>query len=194
MAKFEVLSKSYATPEKVQKLLKTFAYNDEKLAESVQSAEEVLRTKKAHCLEASLLAAAILEHQGYPPLLLSLDSSDHLCHAVFVFKSKTGWGSVAKSRFPGLYGRAPIFRTIRDLVWSYYEPFIDKTGKITGYALLNLDDSETDWRSSRRNLWKLEQFVVNAKHTKLRSSLKRHQSILKKYLKNGTPQSGKNWW
>ena len=192
---FKTLARRYPTPEKVQKFLKTLTYNKEKRGESVQSAATVLRTKKAHCLEASVLTAAILENKGYPPLILSLDSKDHLCHAVFVFKTKTGWGSVAKSRDAGLHGRAPKFRTIRDLVWSYYDPFVDKTGMITAYALLNLDDSDTDWRSSDRNLWKLEQFVVKAKHTKLSSSKKRYRSLLKKYEKTGIPpQSGKHWW
>ncbi len=192
---FKKLARRYSTPEKVQKFLKTLTYNSEKKGESVQSAAKVLHTQKAHCLEATILSAAILEHQGYPPLLLSLDSIDHLCHAVFVFKAKTGWGAVAKSREIGLHGRAPKFRTIRDLVWSYYDPFVDKTGKLTAYALLDLRKSDTDWRFSPRNLWKLEQFVVTAKHQKLKSSPKRYQALFKKFTETGsTPKSGLHWW
>ncbi len=192
---FKKLARRYSTPTQVQKLLKTFDYNKELDGETVKSALTGFQTKKIHCLEASILSAAILEQHGYPPLILSLDSMDHLCHAVFVFKSKTGWGAIAKSRETGLHGRAPKFRSIRDLVWSYYDPFIDKTGKITAFALLNLNESDSDWRFAKKNLWKLEQFVVTAKHTKLVSSKKRYQKSYKRYLKTGTtPQSGKNWW
>ena len=195
MMNFKDLARRYSTPKKVQALLKSLPYNSEKKIETVRSATETLHKKSAHCLEASLLSAAILEQQGYPPLILSLDSEDNLCHAVFVFKTKTGWGAVAKSREIGLHGREPRFKSIRDLVWSYYDPFVDKTGKITGYALLNLDDSQTNWRFSKRNLWKLEKFVVNAKHTKLKSSKKRYLTIFKKYHETGgTPKSGLHWW
>lgn len=192
---FKKLSRRYPTPEKVQKFLKTFKYNKEKSGETVQSAAKVLRTKKMHCLEAVALSAAILEHQGYPPLLLSLDSIDHLCHAIFVFKTKTGWGAVAKSREIGLHGRAPKFRSVRDLALSYYDPFVDKTGKLTAYALLNLNDCNADWRFSPKNLWALEQFVVTAKHKKIKSSKKRYQALHRKFLESGgTPKSGKHWW
>jgi hypothetical protein len=192
---FKILSRQYPNPKKVQGFLKTLTYNKEVECESVQSATTTLKTKTAHCLEATILTAAILEQKGYPPLLLSLDSVDHLCHAIFVFKTKTGWGAVAKSREPGLHGREPRFRSIRDLVWSYFDSFVDKTGRITGYALLNLNDSNTDWRFSDKNLWKLEQFVVNAKHTKLKSSKARYLKAFHQYNKTGgTPRSGKFWW
>lgn len=192
---FKELSRRYSSPEKVQAFLKSLTYNREKNGETVQSAYQVLRSKKAHCLEATILSAAILEHQGYPPLLLSLDSIDHLCHAVFVFKEKTGWGAVAKSREIGLHGREPRFRSIRDLVWSYYDPFVDKTGKLTAYALLDLNSSNTDWRFSPRNLWKLEQYVVTAKHIKLKSSKERYLKLFREYNESGgTPKSGRHWW
>ena len=192
---FKTLSRQYSNPKKIQGFLKTFTYNKEVEYETVQSAITTLHSKTVHCLEATILTAAILEHKGFPPLLLSLDSVDHLCHAIFVFKTKTGWGAVAKSREPGLHGREPRFRSIRDLVSSYFEPFVDKTGRITGFALLNLNDSDTDWRFSKRNLWKLEQFVVTAKHTKFKSSKSRFLNAFKKYNETGgTPRSGKYWW
>ena len=192
---FKTLAKRYSNPQKVQKLLKTFDYNRELDGETVQSAQTVLKTKKAHCLEGAVFTAAILEEAGYPPLVLSIESSDHLCHAVFAFKTKTGWGSVAKSRFVGLHGRAPKFKTVRALVESYYDPFVHReTAEICGYALLNLNESDTNWRFSNRNLWKLEQFVVNSKHTPLTSSPKRHQKAYKRLIDHGHLTKGKHWW
>jgi len=192
---FKTLAKRYTTPVQVQKFLKTLDYNREKNGETVQSAERALRTKKAHCLEASVLAAAILEESGYPPLVLSIESPDLLCHAIFVFKTKTGWGAVAKSRYPGLQGRAPKFKTLRHLVMSYYDPFVHReTAKIIGYKLVNLNESDTDWRFSKRNLWKLEQFVVGSKHTPLPSSKKRHREAYQRLVTHGIQQQGKHWW
>ena len=65
----------------------------------------------AHCLEAALFAAVVLEQHGYPPLLLSFESIDRLDHVIFVYKQRGRWGSVARSRDPGLHGRKPVFAT-----------------------------------------------------------------------------------
>ena len=59
----------------------------------------------AHCLEAALFAAVVLEQHGYPPLVLSFESIDHLDHVIFVYQQRGRWGSVARSRDPGLHGR-----------------------------------------------------------------------------------------
>jgi len=191
---FRRLSKQYSSPQKVQNFLRTLKYNREETGETVRSAAETFRLKKAHCLEATLLAAAILDHQGYPPLVINFDSIDHLCHAIFIFKTKTGWGSVARSREPGLHGREPKFRSIRDLAWSYFDPFIDKTGRITGYVRLNLDESGTDWRFSKRNLWKLEKLMVYTQHIPLRSSDERFRKFFNRYQKQGSLLNGPHWW
>jgi hypothetical protein len=78
-------------------------------ARPLRSFRGVVRTGTAHCLEAALSAAVILEQQRYPPLVLSFESIDLLDHVIFVYRTKTGWGSVARSRDPGLHGRRPLF-------------------------------------------------------------------------------------
>ena len=66
----------------------------------------------AHCLEGALFAAVVLEQHGYPPLVLSFESIDELDHVIFVYRGADGrWGSVARSRDPGLHGRRPAFAT-----------------------------------------------------------------------------------
>jgi len=194
MKLFEKLAEKYPTPEKVQHYLYGLKYNREKDGETQRSALSAYRKKTVHCLEATLIAAAILEHKGYPPLILYLDSQDDLGHVIFVFKAKTGWGSVARSRDFGLHGRKPYFRSIRDLALSYYDPYIDKTGMVVGYKLLNLNESGTDWRFSARNLWKLEQYIVTAKHIKVKSSKQRYRRLHARYLAKGELRSGKHWW
>src|SRR5439155_7117348 len=91
-----------------------------------------------HCMEGALAAAFILQHHGYPPLLLDLSSSDGLDHVCFLYRGPRGWGTVSQSRYPGLRGRAPAFRSVRDLAWSYGEPFVDATGAVRGYATFDL--------------------------------------------------------
>ena len=93
-----------------------------------------MRTGTAHCLEAALAAAVILEQHGYPPLVLSFESIDLLDHVIFVYRTPTGWGSVARSRDPGLHGRKPVFATPRALALSYFEGYIDFTGRVKAYA------------------------------------------------------------
>ncbi len=192
---FKRLAKKYKTPREVQEFIKTFKYNWEKTGETVQSAHRTLRSKKMHCLEGAILVAAILEEHGYPPLVLSIESRDNLCHAIFVFKTKTGWGSVGKSRLIGMHGRAPKFKSLRALAMSYFEPFVHReSAKATGYSLLNLNESGTDWKGSKRNLWKLEAFVVYSKHTPLNTSDRLQQKYYQRLLKHGHKTKGKHWW
>jgi hypothetical protein len=86
-------------------------YNRERAAPTLRSFRGVVRTGEAHCLEAALFAAVILEQHGYPPLLLSLESQDRLDHVLFVFRERGRWGSVARSRDVGLHGRRPSSAT-----------------------------------------------------------------------------------
>ena len=100
------------TPAAVQHWLNEFPYNSERGGETLRSFRGVIRHGTAHCLEAALAAAVILEQHGYPPLVLSFESIDLLDHVIFVYRTRTGWGSVARSRDPGLHGRRPVFATV----------------------------------------------------------------------------------
>jgi len=173
---------SHRTPASVQMFLSRLSYNREPCGATLRTFREVVRRGEAHCLEAALTAAVILEQHGYPPLLLSLESQDKLDHVLFVFRERGLWGSVARSRDLGLHGRRPVFRTIRQLVWSYFEPYVDSTGRITGYGLASLRDlGDYDWRFSRKNVWKVERHLQEIPHTPLRSSDARYRRLLARY-------------
>ena len=124
------------TPLLVQLFLNRLPYNTEPppRRDTLRSFRQVLRHGKAHCLEAALAAACILEQHGYPILVMSLASVDKLDHVLFVYRHRGRWGSVARSRDPGLHGRKPVFRSVRALAESYCDPYIDYTGALTGYA------------------------------------------------------------
>src|SRR5262245_28050315 len=109
------------TPAKVQRYFSTMPYNWERDGGTMRSFRSVVKHGEAHCLEAAVGAAVILEQHGYPPLLLDIESVDLLDHVIFVFYENGGWGSVARSRDIGLHGRKPVYRSLRDLVWSYFD-------------------------------------------------------------------------
>ncbi len=157
-------------------------YNWEREGATLLSFREVVSRKQAHCLEAALAAAVILEQHGYQPLLLSLESQDKLDHVIFVFQTGGLWGSIGRSRDLGLHGRRPVFKNLRQLVWSYFDPYIDYTGRITGYGLANLYDlAGYDWRFSPRNVWKVERHLQQIPHTSLHSSDRRYERLLACY-------------
>lgn len=172
----------HRTPEQVQRFLRKLPYNWERQGETLRSFRQVVRLQTAHCLEAALAAAVILEQHGYPPLVVSFESKDGIDHVIFVFRRRGRWGSVARSRDAGLHGRKPVFRGIRDLVWSYFDPYVDFTGRITGYQLVDLRAlGKYDWRLALRNMWKVEKFLIEIPHRRLRSSNLRYRRLLERF-------------
>lgn len=169
-------------------------YNRELNGKAMRSAEASLRAGEAHCLEAAFIAAAVLEHHGYPPLVMSFESQDGLDHVIYVFRKNGKWGSIARSRDEGLHGRPPVYKSLRELAWSYFDPYVDLYGRITAYQLANLDDTDTDWRASKKNLWKLERYLIDLKHRPLKSSDKRYKRLLTNYVKNGPLPMRSGWW
>ena len=159
------------TPAAVQRWLNALPYNTETGGETLRSFRGVVSHGRAHCLEAALSAAVILEQHRYPPLVLSFESIDLLDHVIFVYRTATGWGSVARSRDPGLHGRKPVFATPRALALSYVEEYIDFTGRVKAYAVVDLRVLGTyDWRLSRSNVWKVEQVLLDWPHRRIRTS------------------------
>lgn len=190
----ERLAARLRTPRQVQRYLRGLPYNREVGGETLASAQTGLKRGQMHCFEAALAAAAILEHHGYPPLVLSLESQDLLDHVLYVFQQNGKWGAIGRSRDDGLNGRAPVYRSVRDLVWSYYDPYVDKTGRITGYQVANLDDMGCDWRASPRNVWKAQTYLIDLKHKKLKSSKARYQKLKRDYLDFGAVARRAGWW
>ena len=166
----------------MQHWLNRLPYNTEKGGETLRSFRGVVRTGTAHCLEAALSAATILEQHRYPPLVLSFESIDLLDHVIFVYRTATGWGSVARSRDPGLHGRKPLFATPRALALSYFESYVDFTGGIKGYAVVDLRVLGTyDWRLSEKNVWKVEQLLLDWPHRRISYSRRRLARLRARY-------------
>lgn len=174
--------RDHRTPRQVQRWLRALPYNHETRGETLRSFRGVVRRGSAHCLEAALAAAVILEQHGYPPLLLSFESIDKLDHVLFVFRESGRWGAVARSRDPGLHGRRPVFATPRQLAASYMEPYVDLSGRVTAFAVTDLRElGDYDWRLSRRNVWKVERWLIDYPHRPIGISDRSYRALHERY-------------
>lgn len=176
------LTRRLRTPGDVQRFLNSLPYNTEPGGDTLRSFRQVVRHRTAHCLEAALFAACVMEQHGYPPLLMGLESIDLLDHVIFIYRHRGRWGSVARSRDPGLHGRKPVFRSPRALAESYCDPYIDYTGMVTGYSVVDLKVmGGYDWRFSPRNVWAVENMLLELPSRKIKRSRKRVRAERKKY-------------
>lgn len=173
------------TPTAVQNWLNSLPYNTEPPPDRpmLRTFRGVVARRTAHCLEAALTAAVILEQHGYAPMVMSLESIDALDHVVFVYQARGRWGSVARSRDPGLHGRKPVFRSLRDLALSYFEGYIDRTGCIKAYGAVDLRVLGTyDWRLATGNVWKVERRLFEIPHRPIRYSEARVARLRRRYI------------
>jgi hypothetical protein len=172
------------SPADVQDFLNGLPYNTEPPPDpaTLRTFRGVVARHTAHCLEAALTAAVILEQHGYPPLVMSLESVDALDHVIFIYRQRGRWGSVARSRDPGLHGRKPVFRTRRDLALSYCDPYIDLTGQVKAYGSVDLRVlGAYDWRLSAGNVYKVERLLFDIPHRPIRSSPQRVRRLRARY-------------
>jgi hypothetical protein len=172
------------TPRSVQAYLNALPYNQEPGGRAtLRSFRGVVRAGCAHCLEAALFAAVVLEQHGYAPLLLSFESIDQLDHVIFVYRQNGRWGSIARSRDPGLHGRKPVFATAEALARSYMDPYVDFSGRVTGFVVVNIAAlmGDYDWRLTDRNAWKVERVLLDHPHRRLRSSDARVDRLRARY-------------
>lgn len=160
------------TPWGVQRALEAMPYH---LASTAWSPRRVLAERTAHCLEGAIFAAAALRVLGFPPLLLDLEAVQDTDHVLAVFRSDGHWGAIGKSNFSGLRFRPAVFRTIRELVMSYFEGYVNLRGDRTLRAhsrpvdLARFDRSHPGWMTSAGDLWFIPEHLVGVQHTPLLS-------------------------
>ncbi len=132
------------SPSKIQAFLDQLSYSRE---ETYRCPLRVLRERTAHCFDGALFAAAALWRLGHPPLILELlpnDRDDD--HLLALYKRSGHWGALAQSNFVGLRFREPVYRTLRELVLSYFEQFynLEREKTLRGYtrplSLQSFDD------------------------------------------------------
>ena len=114
---------------------------------------------------------------------MGLESVDLLDHVIFVYRHRGKWGSVARSRDPGLHGRKPVFRSPRALAESYFDPYIDYTGRVTGYSVVASagDGRRTTGGSHAATSGRSSRCCSTLPHRKIKRSRKRVRREREKY-------------
>lgn len=126
---------SLSSPARIQAFLDSIPYSTDPI---YRSPLRVLRERVAHCFDGALFAAAALRRLGHPPLIVEmLPNARDDDHLLAVYKQDRHWGAVAKSNFVGLRYREPVYRSLRELIMSYFEVFFNAVGEKTlrGYTL-----------------------------------------------------------
>jgi hypothetical protein len=156
------------TPAGIQRALDVLPYH---LATTAWSPWRVLAERTAHCLEGAIFAAAALRVLGFPPLLLDLEAVQDTDHVIAVYRVDSHWGAIAKSNFSGLRCRAPVYRSLRELVMSYFEDYVNLRGERTLRAysrpvnLARFDRVHPGWMTSATDLWWIPEHLVEIPHT-----------------------------
>src|SRR3989304_2798501 len=115
-----------STPQKIQDFLSAWPQNFEPGGETCLSVREVLRQRRAHCIEGAMVAALALWVPGEPPLLLGLKASRDYDHVVALFRRGGHWGSISKTNPSVLRYRDPVYRTLRELAMSYFHEYANR--------------------------------------------------------------------
>jgi hypothetical protein len=171
------------TPSKIQRFLDSLPYSAE---ERYRCPRSVLSDRKAHCFDGAVFAAAALCLIGYPPLLVDmLPNNRDDDHILAVFRLKDHWGAVAKSNYSGLRFREPVYRSLRELIMSYFESYYNIAGEKTlvGYtAPINLKRfAHVHWFANDRAMDAIAKGLDDARKYKvLTPSMARQLSTLDK--------------
>ena len=163
------LLRSLSTPWKIQKYLDALPYNKEPNGETCRSPRRTIRDQTAHCFEAALFAAAALRVKGHPPLILDLESVRDDDHVIAIFRADGHWGAMAKSNYSGLRFREPVYRTLRELVMSYFEHYYNLRGEKTLRAFsrpVNLTRFDRmNWMTAEEDVWEIPEYLTTIRHT-----------------------------
>ncbi len=98
----------------------------------------VMRDRQCHCLDGGFLAALLLWRIGYKPLLIDIvpDPGQDDDHVLALYQEDERWGAVAKSNYVNLGFREPVYKSLRELVMSYFEHYVSvhQTKTLRGYT------------------------------------------------------------
>ena len=164
--------RSLTSPARIQRFLDCeIGYNLEPHGDTCYSPRLVLRHGVAHCMEGALVAAAALSMIGHPPLLVDLEAVRDSDHVLSVYRSRAHWGALAKSDYSGLRSREPVYRTIRELVMSYFDHYYNPKGEKTLRAysrpvsLRRFD--RVGWITAERDVWEIPNHLCEIRHTRI---------------------------
>jgi hypothetical protein len=165
--------KRLSSPEKIQYFLDyEVGYNKEEDGETCRSPRRVLRDRLAHCAEGAFFAAAALRVHGRQPLIVDLEAVRDDDHLLAVFKDDGHWGAIAKSNYAGLRFREPVYRSIRELVMSYFDHYYNPAGEKTlrAYSTRPVNLKQFDhlgWMTAEEDLWEICEYLCIVHHSRI---------------------------
>jgi len=169
-AEFAVLRR-LDSPRKIQAFLYALGQNFEPDGDTCRSVREVLRTRRAHCIEGAMLAACALWVHGEPPLLLDMRAERDYDHVVALFKRHGRWGAISKTNGIGLRWRDPVYGSLRELALSYFHEYYNRAHQKTlreysvPYDLRRISTGE--WVTNGEQCWDVAEALDRLKHFKL---------------------------
>jgi len=173
-AEFAIL-KRLDTPQKIQLFINAIPANHEIGGETILSVREVLRQRRAHCIEGAFVAACALWVHGDPPLVMHIgcDPSDYP-HVIALFRRGAAWGAISKHNGPQLRYRDPVYRSLRELAMSYFHEYFDRRGRKT----LRSYSRAFDLRGIDPELWITSETACTQAHDRL--ARLRHYAVISK--------------
>ena len=181
-AEFAVLER-LSTPERIQAFLNATPINHEIGGETVLAVREVIRQRRAHCIEGAMFAACALWVHGEPPLVMHLDCHESdFPHVVALFRRAGAWGAISKTNGAPLRYRDPIYRTLRELALSYFHEYSNRRGHKTlrsysiAFDMRRIDPAQ--WVTSAKSCWATHDRLTDLRHFALIS--KRQERLLAK--------------
>lgn len=170
-AEWRLLSRLHS-PKKIQDFLNALPQSLSKPGTECRSPRMVLREGSAYCMEGAMLAATALRAHGHRPLVLDLTARyDDDDHVVALFRQHGCWGAVSKTNHAVLRYREPVYRSIRELVMSYFhEYFLQHGGAKTlrSYAVADLSRfDKRGWMTSEEDVWYIPEHLAEIAHRQI---------------------------
>ncbi|MGH8666540.1 MAG: hypothetical protein ACREUX_19925 [Burkholderiales bacterium] len=165
------LLRRQSNPAKLQSFVNAIPINFEPDGDSCCTVRQVLAHRRAHCIEAALVAACALWLNGEPPLVLDLRAEGDWDHVVALFRRGGLWGAIGKSNHLALRGRDPIYRNLRELALSYFHEYHNEEGERSlreysrPFDLRLLDPGE--WVTGDAGAWEAERRIDLSPHYRL---------------------------
>jgi len=155
------------TPEAVQDYITQLEINFEPEGDTCLSVAEVLKQKRAHCIEGAFVAACALWMQGRQPLLMDMQADGDDDHVIAPFVHNGFWGAISKSNHVWLRWRDPVYRSLRELAMSYFHEYTSGARKtLRSYsAPFNLRRHDPAlWVSNKEPCWDIAAALDASRH------------------------------
>ncbi|MCU0805895.1 MAG: hypothetical protein MUF79_12550 [Burkholderiales bacterium] len=167
-AEFRTLAR-LDSPRKIQDFLSfEVRQNFEPDGDTVLSVREVLAQRRAHCIEGAMVAACALWIHGEPPLLAHMGAVNDYDHVIALYRRGRCWGAISKTNAPPLRYRDPVYRSLRELMMSYFHEYSNRRREKTlrnysvAFDLRRMDPAL--WVTNEKSCWEVDDALGEIRH------------------------------